>query len=176
MNVTVLQSATLLPWFARVFCTFVHFFRAVLRGLRDRSSCRASICEVQGREVRLSDRRPLGRRSSVENSSDACDYYSDVSVQCFVLFVFYMNKCIPPEAFMFSLSLSFQVGTFREFILFDSDQVYPAFILRYKRWSEARWGLPLVFLCWPRSLSRLVAPKSPYIFQHSSGLEDALEV
>lgn len=29
------------------------------------------------------------------------------------------------------------VGTFREFILFDSDQVYPAFILRYKRWSEA---------------------------------------
>ncbi|CAE7737953.1 cpcE, partial [Symbiodinium pilosum] len=29
------------------------------------------------------------------------------------------------------------VGTFREFILYDSDQVYPAFILRYKRWSEA---------------------------------------
>eukprot|EP00439_Symbiodinium_sp_Y106_P062658 s5253_g9.t1 len=29
------------------------------------------------------------------------------------------------------------VGTFREFILYDSDQVYPAFILRYRRWSEA---------------------------------------
>eukprot|EP00440_Ansanella_granifera_P065700 gb/GFBE01071253.1/.p1 GENE.gb/GFBE01071253.1/~~gb/GFBE01071253.1/.p1 ORF type:complete len:1041 (+),score=188.52 gb/GFBE01071253.1/:1-3123(+) len=29
------------------------------------------------------------------------------------------------------------VGTFREFILFDSNQVYPAFILRYKRWTEA---------------------------------------
>eukprot|EP00931_Biecheleriopsis_adriatica_P010650 TRINITY_DN11171_c0_g1_i1.p1 TRINITY_DN11171_c0_g1~~TRINITY_DN11171_c0_g1_i1.p1 ORF type:complete len:990 (+),score=231.06 TRINITY_DN11171_c0_g1_i1:126-3095(+) len=29
------------------------------------------------------------------------------------------------------------VGTFREFILFDNNQVYPAFILRYKRWSEA---------------------------------------
>jgi len=29
------------------------------------------------------------------------------------------------------------VGTFREFILYDPDQVYPAFIIRYKRWSEA---------------------------------------
>jgi len=29
------------------------------------------------------------------------------------------------------------VGTYREFILFEANQVYPAFILRYKRWSEA---------------------------------------
>eukprot|EP00930_Biecheleria_cincta_P076954 TRINITY_DN6419_c0_g1_i1.p1 TRINITY_DN6419_c0_g1~~TRINITY_DN6419_c0_g1_i1.p1 ORF type:complete len:985 (+),score=236.50 TRINITY_DN6419_c0_g1_i1:123-3077(+) len=29
------------------------------------------------------------------------------------------------------------VGTFREFILSDANQVYPAFIVRYKRWPEA---------------------------------------
>ncbi|CAE8639742.1 unnamed protein product [Polarella glacialis] len=29
------------------------------------------------------------------------------------------------------------VGTFREFVLFEPNQVYPAFILRYKPWSEA---------------------------------------
>eukprot|EP00931_Biecheleriopsis_adriatica_P043639 TRINITY_DN24943_c0_g1_i1.p1 TRINITY_DN24943_c0_g1~~TRINITY_DN24943_c0_g1_i1.p1 ORF type:complete len:1168 (-),score=240.58 TRINITY_DN24943_c0_g1_i1:211-3714(-) len=30
------------------------------------------------------------------------------------------------------------VNTFREFVLFDPNQVYPAFILRYRRWDEAK--------------------------------------
>eukprot|EP00931_Biecheleriopsis_adriatica_P050946 TRINITY_DN29511_c0_g1_i1.p1 TRINITY_DN29511_c0_g1~~TRINITY_DN29511_c0_g1_i1.p1 ORF type:complete len:1153 (-),score=221.36 TRINITY_DN29511_c0_g1_i1:98-3556(-) len=32
------------------------------------------------------------------------------------------------------------VGTFREFVLFDPNQVYPAFILRYRRWQEATFA------------------------------------
>lgn len=35
------------------------------------------------------------------------------------------------------------VGTFREFILFDPNQVYPAFILRYRRWGEATFARSL---------------------------------